>query len=149
MINKYFTILALSLCACAHQSTTTVSTTRTPEATVVPSEIELRNGQKANVIACHDDMDCYKKVTGLCVNGYSGAQMLVAENDRRVGIMYVCITNEQKAERAKEEAREKAAQARWEKINQQREEAAEAEAAHQQAVVGPSKVADPPRQQSK
>lgn len=126
-MTKIFAALAVcSLCACASAPAPVVV------APVVAAPVSVETNDKLMVTAlpCTDDLDCAKKITGLCSNGFSGTRSLQAENSRRVGIMVRCITDAEVAEQAAEEARQKAAEAAWQQARKERAEArAAAEAA--------------------
>lgn len=127
MIKYLTTALAVcSLCACAH----TASPVASPVTVVAaPVSVEVAEKQVVTAIPCTDDLDCMKKVTGFCANGYMGTRSLQAENGRRVGILLHCTTDEEVTARKAEEARQEAEEAAYQKMVAARRAAAEAEAA--------------------
>lgn len=105
-MTKIFAALAVcSLCACA---TTAPVAVVTPVAVAAPVTVETNEKLEVTAMPCTDDLDCAKKITGFCVNGFSGTRSLQAENGRRVGIMVHCVTDAEVAARAAEEAQYKA-----------------------------------------
>jgi hypothetical protein len=90
MNTKYIAALAILISAVGCASTTTSAPTSIA--------LEVSGKEPATGLACKDDMDCMLKIKGACANGYSGSRSLQAENGRRVGIMFHCITNAEKAE---------------------------------------------------
>lgn len=106
---KYFVPLfaALALCGCAHKASVAPATPAAPQSIAV----ELANSDKEQALVCSDDLDCLKRLTGFCTNGYSGSRNLHSENGRVVGVLFHCITDEEKQEAAQEEAEEDAQRA--------------------------------------
>ena len=119
IMNKYIVAsLALSLlCGCGSSTTTTAVQTKTAHQVddetpalgvpAVPVLIELPGKSQASAMPCKDDLDCYTKLGGLCTNGYQGGRMLQAENGRRVGVLYRCISDVEVAEAKAAEEQEK------------------------------------------
>lgn len=126
---KYFTALvaALALCGCSHKAT--VAHPATP---VAPTAIavELRGGDKEQALVCTDDLDCLKKLTGFCPNGYSGSRNLHAENDRVVGVLFHCVTDEDKAQEAAAAAAEEQERQAYLKRVQEAQAAAQKKKTH-------------------
>jgi hypothetical protein len=105
---KYIAVLAVSLCACATATPPVPIVPPAPFAVVTPVpatfEVEGREKHMATAIPCTDDLDCAKKVTGFCANGFGGTVSLQAEHGRRVGIVVYCMSDEAAANVAAEEA---------------------------------------------
>lgn len=158
MRNYIITLAALSLCACSAHTAQSLQTSQTPQTTdtttvsvfrpaaeteqtiTSPITVEASNNQKIQVMPCHDELDCMQKVTGICPNGYNGGQRLTAENNRKVGIAFKCITDEEKAQQIKAEAEEKAWRAaREQEMQKQVEEQAARDAAAKKKATAKKK----------
>ena len=98
-----------------------------------PITVETNDKLMVTALPCTDDLDCAKKITGLCSNGFNGTRSLQAENSRRVGIMVRCITDAEVAEQVAQEAREKAYDAEMQARRAARIAAEEAAAAKKAA----------------
>jgi hypothetical protein len=146
---KYLSIVALSLCGCAAEPHLVAAPTSTPapvsesesvlsssSETSSPITIELAHQREAQIIRCSDEVDCFQKLTGLCPNGYNGGQTLHAGNDRVVGTVFRCITDEEKAEGVRQQAEADRQQAEWEA---NRAAQAQKDAAQQAAKKHPAK----------
>lgn len=125
---KYLTILSLGLCACstgtlsqntapaapapavAQAPTAVVLTPNTEDNT--PLNVELPRGGHAQALRCSDELDCMQKLVGLCTNGYNGGQTL-SNGSHTVGVLYRCVTDEEKAQAAQQAAEEQAQEAAW------------------------------------
>ena len=83
------------------------------ETAATPVTIELSNSRKLQAVACKDDLDCFRKVTGLCPNGYSGGHMLQGENERRVAIAFECITDAQKSQMEEQKRQQAEEEKAW------------------------------------
>jgi hypothetical protein len=117
MFKYVASILALSLIGCGGSAVnTTTAHAAVPSETTpalgtpsnIPITVELAEGETAQAMRCSDGLDCMQKLTGLCSNGYQGGRFLTGENNRVVGVLYRCITDQEKAQAAAEEAQEKA-----------------------------------------
>jgi hypothetical protein len=130
-MSKLFAVLfATSLCACASVPAPKSVVVEPPVKEPSPLTVELRDGEgTASVFRCTDELDCMKKLTGVCANGFHGGHVLHAGNDRVVGTLFKCITDEEKAEHAAREAREAAEEKAWEEARAAKLAAAQAEAA--------------------
>lgn len=112
---KNIAVLAVLLSGCATAKPVVVA----PPA---PVKVEMSNSNMAQAVACSDDFDCLKRMTGMCKNGYAGSKMLLGTNESRVGVVFKCITDEQVAE---EQAEELAWQERLAQLKAQAEKARE------------------------
>lgn len=105
---KYLAILSLPLIGCvAHVKPCVIQHNETvidPH----PVKVELERGVVAQAMACSDDFDCMNKLTGLCPNGYSWSHNLLGEMNKRVGVVFNCITDEEKAAIDKQKAEDEA-----------------------------------------
>ena len=135
---KYFTILLLSLCACGGSKITNARVLDTHcmrlqneispvQQSSIPIDIELSYGKHFLAMRCSDQLNCLEKLNGECHNGYNGHEFLTGANDQVVGVLYHCITDEEKAaldREAVEEKVEEAQRAEWDKLRAARNAAA-------------------------
>jgi hypothetical protein len=104
-MTKIFAALAVcSLCACSQAHMQVAPVVAPVAAVAAPITVETNEKLEVTALPCTDDLDCAKKITGLCSNGFSGTRSLQAENSRRVGIMVRCITDAEVAQQKAEEA---------------------------------------------
>lgn len=127
---KYLAILSLGLMACggssitatpapqtAHQSEPSLEVTSVRlEAAAAPVndpvDVELSGGRHAQAVHCSSELDCLQKLAGVCPNGYQGGQTL-SDGTHTVGALFRCISDEEKAQAAREAAEEKAQEAAY------------------------------------
>jgi hypothetical protein len=140
-------ILALGLCACggAYNATALPAQTApvvTPahtEAVVAPAQdespvdLELSRGRHAQAVRCSDNLDCLQKMSGRCSNGYSGGEFLT-DGTKVVGLLFHCVTDEEKVAAEKQAAQEAAQEAEWQAARQ-----AQIKAAQEAAQKKPAK----------
>jgi len=116
MYRYLITALAISMCGCANHTVTPAAAPvaaeetpalGTPPATLVAITVELTSGDTASAMRCSDQLDCLQKLTGFCPNGYNGGRILTNGNNI-VGTLFRCVTDQEKAQEAAENAREAA-----------------------------------------
>lgn len=126
---KYLSILALGLCACggavnaaqpapvvpAHTEvvlTPVSETAPTPEVDTKPVDLELSRGRHAQAVRCSDNLSCLQTMNGRCSNGFEGGEFLT-DGTKVVGLLFHCITDEEKAQAAQAEAEQQAQETAW------------------------------------
>jgi hypothetical protein len=103
-MNKYIAVLiATSLYACASAPVVAPKVAAVIEEDHTPILLEIAGKKNALAIRCSDELSCVQQLFGRCANGYKGGELLHAGNDKVVGIVYQCITDEEVARRVAQE----------------------------------------------
>ena len=127
-MNKLFAVLfAASLCACAAAPKPVVVAPVVEDTS--PLRLEVAGLGHVSAVRCTDELQCIQRLGGLCVNGFSGGDFLHGTNGAVVGVLFNCITNEEKAAHEAALVRRAAEEKAWQEERAARIAAAKAELA--------------------